>query len=612
MLTAPVSSRPLGSFRSEWRRVLEVYRWAGCYLLFAVCLHAQIPAGSVGTIAGTGTNGYSEGGRIASAAQIEVAYNVAVDAWGNVYIADSWNHRIRQVAPDGSIWPFAGNGTQGFSGDNGTAVSANLSFPRGLAVDAWGNVFVSDSGNGVIRKIQTSGVIQTVAGNRQIGDQGDGGPATQASFRVPRDLAVDARGNLYIADSFNARIRKVGTDGKISTFAGTGQFGYSGDGGPATDANIGFVHALAFDTRGTLYFTDAYNHRVRRVRVDGVIETVAGNGEAGFSGDNGPATSAMLNLPRGLALDQLGAIYVADSRNHRIRRIAADGRITTVAGTGSAGFGGDMGRADLAVVNYPYGLASDPRGNIYIADLLNYRVRKARFESLQAKPLLTQRSVVNGASFRQQISPGGLISIFGSNFGYSQFSAVDLPLAPSLAGTSVMINGNPAPLIFASPGQINAQLPWGLTSLMRLKVNFGGIESDEIRLPISSASPGIFIYGDNRGVAQNQDYSVNAIGNAASRGGTIVVYATGLGAVNPRQNDGTAAPASPLAQTSSATTVLIDNLPARVLFSGLTPGFVGLWQVNAEVPPNASTGSTVPVKISVLGVESNEVMISLR
>ena len=581
-------------------------------LFFAAGLNAQIPAGSIGTIAGTGTNGYSDGGRVATAAQIDIAYNIAVDAWGNVYIADSWNHRIRQVAPDGSIKVLAGTGTQGFSGDGGQATSAALSFPRGLAVDAWGNVFFVDSGNNVIRKIQTTGVIQTVAGNRQVGYQGDGGVATQASFRVPRGLAVDARGNLYVADSFNARIRRVGTDGKVSTLAGTGQFGYSGDAGPAISANIGFVHSLALDLSGNLYLTDTTCHCVRRVRVDGVIETVAGTGQAGFSGDNGPAASAALNLPRGLALDQQGNIFVADSGNNRIRLITADANISSVVGTGSPGFGGDLGQASLAQINAPYGLTADARGNIYVVDLLNYRVRKARFESLQDAPSITQQSAVNGASFLPQMSPGGLISIFGNNFGYNQFSAVDLPLAPSLAGTSVIINGKPAPMILASPGQINAQLPWSVASSIKLKVNFGGVESGEVSVPVSSASPGIFVYGENRAVVQNQDFSLNTPENPASRGSSVVIYATGLGAVLPSQSDGTAAPASPLSRTSGATTVLIGNVPAAVSFSGLAPSFVGLWQVNAAVPANSPTGSTTPVKISVGGAASNEAMISVR
>jgi uncharacterized protein (TIGR03437 family) len=348
------------------------------------------------------------------------------------------------------------------------------------------------------------------------------------------------------------------------------------------------------------------------VRVDGVIETVAGTGQAGFSGDNGPAASAALNLPRGLALDQQGNIFVADSGNNRIRLITADANISSVVGTGSPGFGGDLGQASLAQINAPYGLTADARGNIYVVDLLNYRVRKARFESLQDAPSITQQSAVNGASFLPQMSPGGLISIFGNNFGYNQFSAVDLPLAPSLAGTSVIINGKPAPMILASPGQINAQLPWSVASSIKLKVNFGGVESGEVSVPVSSASPGIFVYGENRAVVQNQDFSLNTPENPASRGSSVVIYATGLGAVLPSQSDGTAAPASPLSRTSGATTVLIGNVPAAVSFSGLAPSFVGLWQVNAAVPANSPTGSTTPVKISVGGAASNEAMISVR
>jgi uncharacterized protein (TIGR03437 family) len=281
-------------------------------------------------------------------------------------------------------------------------------------------------------------------------------------------------------------------------------------------------------------------------------------------------------------------------------------------GNGSAGFDADLGRPEQAIVNYPYGLTTDPRGNLYVADLLNYRVRKARFEYSQDRPATTQEAVVNAASFRRAIAGGGLISVFGRNFGYGQTAAASIPLPLALAGTSVMINGRPAPLIFSSQGQINAQLPWIVNSPVRLRVNFGGVESEEISVPVSSPSPGIFTYGENRAVVQNQDYSLNSAGNAAARGSIIIVYATGLGAVTPSQTDGAAAPVSPQVRTSSATTVLIGGIPARVVFSGLTPGLVGLWQVNAEVPAAAPTGEAIPIRISVQGVDSNEAVISVR
>jgi uncharacterized protein (TIGR03437 family) len=584
--------------------------WGGWLLLVAPGLPGQLTPGSITSIAGTGANGYSGDGGAATSAQMEVAYDTAADAWGNVYLADSWNHRIRKISPDGTIGVFAGNGTPGFSGDGGAAVSASLNFPRGLAVDAWGNVFVSDSGNGVIRKIQTDGVIRTFAGNGKTGDQGDGGPAIQASLRVPRGLAVDARGNLYIADSFNFRVRKVTPDGKISTVAGNGRLGNFGDGGPATQANLGIVHSIAADYQGNLYLSDTDYHCVRRVSSDGVIQTIAGTGQAGLAGDGGPAAAAALSFPHGLAIDQLGNLFVADSGNHRIRAVNKDGFISTVIGTGEPGFGGDQGPAAQALVDNPYGLASDPRGNVYVTDLLSYRVRKARFESLHDNPIIVSQSVVDGASFRHQISPGGLISVFGANFGYQPLPSLDVPLPPSIGGTSLIINGKPAPLIFVSPGQLNAQLPWEAPSSIDLKVNFGGLESDTIAVPVSASTPAIFLWGDGRAVAQNQDYTLNTAANRAPRGSVIMVYATGLGPVSPRLDDGAAAPLSPLTQTSGITSAWVGGVSAKVWFSGMTSGFVGLWQVNVEIPLGSPAGD-VPVKISVDGSDSNEGMISV-
>ncbi|MCC6862802.1 MAG: hypothetical protein IT158_29780 [Bryobacterales bacterium] len=581
-------------------------------LFFAARLIAQLPPGFIDSIAGTGASGYSGDGGSATGARIEVAYDVAADAWGNLYLADTWNHRIRKIAPDGVITVFAGNGAQGFSGDGSPAVSAMLNFPRGLAVDAWGNVFLSDSGNGVIRKVDRKGIIQTVAGNRQTGDEGDGGQALKASFRVPRGLAADVRGNLYIADTFSSRIRRVAPDGVISTVAGNGRLGYLGDGGPATQANLGLAHSLAVDHEGTLYFSDTFFHCVRRVRSDGIIETAAGTGQPGFSGDGGPATAAQVNMPRGLALDLHGRLYIADSGNNRIRMIGSDGVMSTVIGSGSRGYAGDQGPAGQGLVDTPYGLAADPRGNVYVADLLNYRVRKARFEPLLERPSLTAQAVLNAASYRAEISPGGLISLFGENFGYRQLSFAVAPLAPSLGGTSVIVNGSPVPMLFVSPAQINAQLPWAAPSSVDVKVSFGGVESDTVAVPVSTASPGILLWGANRAVVQNADYTLNTPSAPAARGSVVVLYASGLGAVSPVPGDGAVSPASPLAETAGRTTAQIGAIPATVRFSGMTPGYIGLWQVNIQIPSNAPAGDGVPVKIAVGGSESNEALISVR
>jgi hypothetical protein len=263
-----------------------------------------------------------------------------VDAAGNLYIADSGNNRIRKVTPGGVISTVAGNGAGGCSGDGGPATSAQL-VPWGIAVDAVRNLYIADYGAGHnrVRKVTPGGVISTVAGNGTYGSSGDGGPATSAQLQSPSGVAVDAAGNLYFAEYHGCRIRKVTPGGVISTVAGNGAGGFSGDGGPATSARLDRPSGVAVDAAGNLYFADTNNHRIRKVTPGGVISTVAGNGAAGFSGDGGPATSAQLYDPRGVAMDAAGNLYIADYGNDRIRKITPGGAISTVAGNGTGKMG---------------------------------------------------------------------------------------------------------------------------------------------------------------------------------------------------------------------------------------------------------------------------------
>ena len=296
---------------------------------------------------------------------------VTLDAAGNLYIADYGSSRIRKVS-NGVITTVAGNGTQGYSGDNGPATSAALFFPSGIAVDAAGNLYIADTYNHRIRKV-SNGVITTVAGNGTGGYSGDGGPATSAELKFPQGVTVDASGNLYIADLANYRIRKV-SNGVIITVAGNGTYGYSGDNGPATSAQLNFPDGVAMDVPGNLYIADGRNNRIREVS-NGVIATVAGTGTGDYSGDGGPATSAKLYDPVGVAVDAAGNLYIADLANYRIRKVS-NGVITTVAGNGTPGYGGDNGPATSAQLNVPEGVTVDAAGNLYIADRDNNRVRK--------------------------------------------------------------------------------------------------------------------------------------------------------------------------------------------------------------------------------------------
>ena len=259
---------------------------------------------------------------------------VAVDAAGNVYIVDTLNVRIRKVDTAGVITTFAGTGAPGDTGDTGQATAAQVNAPFGIAVDGAGNVYIADTFNHRIRKVDTAGVITTFAGTGAAGDTGDTGQATAAELNLPFDVDVDAAGNVYIADTGNSRIRKVDTAGVITTFAGTGVATFGGDSGQATAAQLNGPTGVAAGPAGNVYIADSGNDRVRKVDAGGVITTVAGTGVPGFSGDTGQATAAQLDEPSGVAVDAAGNVYIADFNNSRVRKVNAAGVITTLAGTG--------------------------------------------------------------------------------------------------------------------------------------------------------------------------------------------------------------------------------------------------------------------------------------
>jgi sugar lactone lactonase YvrE len=253
-------------------------------------------------------------------------------------------------------------------------------------VDSAGTFYISEYTGHRVRKITTDGKIGTVAGTGVAGPGGDGGPAVSAQLNSPRAVAVDSAGTLYIADSGNHRVRKITADGKISTVAGTGAANFSGDGGPATAAGLNYPRGVSVDSTGILYIADCNNHRVRKITADGKISTVAGTGAANFSGDGGPATSAQLSSPVGVVVDSAGILYIADCNNHRVRKITADGKISTVAGTGAAKFGGDGGPAASAQLSSPHGVAVDCVDTLYISDYANHRVRKVASARMAGLP----------------------------------------------------------------------------------------------------------------------------------------------------------------------------------------------------------------------------------
>ena len=330
-------------------------------------------SGIITTIAGTGEKGYGGDGGRALAARLYLPRAVAVDGAGNIYIVDSDNYRIRRIDSSGTITTIAGTGEWGFSGDGGPAVQAQLAYPQGVAVDAAGNLFIADTWNHRVRRVDPSGIITTIAGTGERGYSGDGGPAAKAQIDVPHGMAVDGAGNLFIVDSDNGCIRRVDASGTITTIVGTGQRGFGGDGGPAVEAQLSLARDVAVDAAGNLYVADTRNDRIRWVDAKGIITTIAGGGSGG---DGGPAVEARLNSPSGVAVDGYGNIYVADSLSHRIRRVDAKGIITTVAGTGQPGHGGEGGPAVNAQLNWPTDVAVDTAGNLYIADKSNSGIRR--------------------------------------------------------------------------------------------------------------------------------------------------------------------------------------------------------------------------------------------
>ena len=347
--------------------------------------------GTITTLAGSEATGFHRGGfggdgGPAVQARLDNPRGVAADGAGNVYIADAGNHRIRKVDATGTITTLAGTKRRGFGGDGDPAVQARLDYPYSVAADGAGNVYIADSGNHRIRKVDATGTITTLAGTKRRGFGGDGGPAVQARLDNPLGVAADGAGNVYIADSDNHRIRKVDATGTITTFAGSGATGFhrgrfGGDGGPAVRAQLASPWGVAADGAGNVYIADTGNRFIRKVDATGTITTFAGRGEIRFSGDGSPAVQAQLGYPRGVAADGAGNVYIADSDNHRIRKVDATGTITTFAGSGATGFvgggfSGDGGPAVQAQLDSPSSVAADGAGNVYIADASNSRIRK--------------------------------------------------------------------------------------------------------------------------------------------------------------------------------------------------------------------------------------------
>ena len=560
-----------------------------------------------------GNVGNSGDGGPATSASIGAAQGVVVDQAGNIYIADSIFNFVRKVNPQGIISTFAG-GNPVALGDGGPATNARLDFTpavhAGLAVDKAGNLNIADTGDMRVRKVDAAtGIITTVAGNSTTlglgGFSGDGGPATSAALNSPDGVAVDSAGNIYIADNGNQRIRKVDTSGNISTLAGVGFVTSSdtGDGGPAKDAELTSISDVAVDNAGNVYIAD--QEHIRMVNTSGIINTIA----HGFFGTCTSTPQPVANsdvAATGLALDSSGNLFVADKLAECIQELS-NGTVTTVAGF-----------TITANIGEPWAVAFDSSENLYIAEGSVILKLGAAITPPANPPSFTEAGVVNGASF----APGGLVpgeiaTIFGANLTSTNgiLLTSTLPLPDQFQNVSVTVNSVPAP-IFAVDNvngqqQINFQVPWSTKSVARIQVTNRGAASPVVLAPVQIAQPAIFNYsaaGGVFGAILHSNFSLANTADPAKPGETVLIYCTGLGLVAPLPADGVAATGQ---ATMNTPTVTIGGANAPVSFSGLAPTFVGLYQVNAQVPLSLKPGNQ-PVVLNIAGSTSKSVLLPVH
>jgi len=575
--------------------------------------------GTLATVAGGGAAGPGDGGA-ATSAQLGLATGIAFDPAGNLFIAAGG--AIRKVSPGGTITTVAGNRSNAccFSGDGGPATGATLTTPASLAVDRAGNLFIADSPNHRIRRVSSNGIIATVAGNGTRGTSGDGGPATRAQLDWPSGIAVDGAGNLFISELFGHRVRKVSADGIITTVAGNGIEGFSGDGGPAVSAQLQWPNALAADGAGNLFISDAGNHRVRRVSPDGIIATVAADFGASvgmavdasgnlflasiYDGEeselgrilkvaaNGTITTLadtemLMGLPSGLAVDDRGSLWIS-AAGRILRMSLADGTITTVAGTGEQGFSGDGGPATTATLIRPTGLAVDAAGSVFIADTGNNAVRVLR--STDRSVLIG--SVADAASQRPDpIAPGKLVVIYGAGLGPSQLIHANAESSTELAGTVVSFNGIAAPVLYTSAAQVAVIVPSSITAAeAQVTVRYNGEVSAAFPIPVAASAPSLFTLNQagwgQAAAIHAADGTANTAANPVKPGESISVFATGEGltaGVPPR-------PILPMTATIGGIRAAVESVASDS---------AGLMQVKVRVPDGVEPGGYVPLVLKV-------------
>lgn len=566
------------------------------------------PTFTITTIAGNTKTGYSGDGGPATSAELDDPRGIVTDPAGNVYFCDRENNVVRKIDTSGIITTVAGTGVAGYNGDNILATKAQLNTPWRVTIDPAGNLYIADSVNDRIRKLATNGIITTVVGNGQPGYSGDGGPATSATLRIPEQAELDVFGNLYIADTGNNVIRKVSTSGIITTVAGTGfgagvgnqtgNGGYSGDGGPAIKAELNLPVSIAVDPSDNIWISDQINNVIRKVDTNGNISTVAGiYNKIGYTGDGGQATAATFNTPAGIAQDSAGNIYITDAGNNVLRVLLTNGVIQTVAGNGTAGFSGDGGPALKAEMDSLRQVAVGTYGDVYVADSFNNAIRKLTPSAPTAGEITNAFGNIKIlAANTWFIIKGEDLSPPGDSRTWQTSDFVNNQLPTALDGVSVTLNGVSAYVYYISPEQINVLAPPSLApGLVQVQVTNNGNQTAPAPVVVQAISPTLFTYSGNQYVTAVH-LNGSLIGpttlypgysTPAQAGETIVLFANGFGptataVVAGSEQQSGALPALPV--------VTIGGLPAAVGFAGLISP--GLYQFNVTVPTGLTTGDT--------------------
>ena len=542
----------------------------GVYLSDSQVVRRITTTGVISIVAGTTGTFTGDGGAV-QLSRLSLPSGACADSIGALYIADTGNHRIRKVALNGTITTLAGTGEAGYSGDGGPAASAKLSSPGGVAIDRQGNLYIADTGNHVIRRVTPEGSIATLAGTGAAGYGGDNVLASRSAFSSPGGVTVDSNGNLYIADTANHRVRKMFVNGVTVTLAGTGVAGFSGDDGLATAAQLNAPLSTALDDTGNLYIADTGNNVVRRIAADGKITTLV------------RTQSAAWNSPQGVAVSR-GDVIVSDTGNHRLLRVTAAGYVQVIAGTTVSGFSGDGGQAATAAVSSPRGLFADSLGSVYFADSANHRIRKLTIDTSTTDPLAPGgQAVVDakllsvGSYLEGAVAPGQLVSIIGSGLGPELGSGASMTagssVATTLGGVQVTFDGTPAPLLYVQDNQINLQVPYNVAgkTLSVVVISYHDVTIWSQAVSIVEASPALLTVGAGTGpaLAVNSDGVLNSVAPAA-RGSIVTLYATGEGVTNPASLEGKPA-TLPLPSPALAVRVLVGDNPAEVLYASPAP-----------------------------------------